>query len=360
LLDIRAENEYYIEKSILGTVYMATITEIAKLSGVSRLTASKVIRNKEGVSEATRQKVLRVVRDNNYSPKVLSHAPQAQFSKIVGVITRDYSNPFYHLLLRGMGRRLENDGYVTMQFNSVGRIETLLSGIKSFIEYLVGGLVLTPCDHPEDLQQADEVRELAESRIPVVTLGRIPGISTHCMEFDDLSIGRMSARYLLGRGHRRVFHLAGPPMFPSARDRRMGFVDALLEAGLGVSEGTVLETDGSIAGGERAANAILSDRPEFPIALSCFNDSLAIGVFRAARKHGLDIPGKISIIGCDNAPMAEMLSPGLTTMDISAEQVGWDTADIIVSQIEGTTSEKMVNRLYRPQLVERGSVLRLT
>jgi DNA-binding LacI/PurR family transcriptional regulator len=338
---------------------VATVKEVAERSGVSRVTASAVINGRGGISEKTRQKVLESCRELNFKPRQIQRANAARFSKMIGVIVRDLNNPFYSQLIQGISTVLKKHNYRMLCFDSHGELEEELGAIEAYIEHPVGGLVLTPSDHLERISPEEHLKPLIDHRIPVVAISSVPGQTINVLEFDEKAVGHMATDYLIAMGHRRIYHLAGPQTYPPATDRQVAFIQALVEHDIPFDANAILKLKGPWEADVRSIKEALPSPINEPIALFCFNDVVAIAVYKAVRELGLRIPEDVSIIGCDDIELASAMSPSLTTIALPTFQMGVRAGEILVDSINSNGSEAYVRQSFAPKLVERSSVRRL-
>jgi LacI family transcriptional regulator len=227
--------------------------------------------------------------------------------------------------------------------------------IHSLVDRRVDGIILRPTH--ADVSNV-YFSEVLQRNIPMVTVDRLlPGVTSDFAGTDDERGASLATRHLLEAGHRRLVHVAIASAFEPARLRRAGF-DKECAAVKGTTSSTIQierfgETDLVMAELENVLR-----RADRPTALFLASDDLALGVYRAARKAGLRIPGDLSVVGFGNTAVGEWLEPPLTSIDQSPRQMGENAARMIIDRILG--EEINVTRmLSSPVLVERGSVARL-
>ena len=167
---------------------------------------------------------------------------------------------------------------------------------------------------------------------------------------------KLATDYVIGRGHRRIGHIAGPVYSQGARDRKLGFIESLIEHDLRVSDSLIVDAGETAAAGYAAALVMLRDPSKRPTAIVCFNDMVAMGVYRAAHELSLDIPGDLSVIGFDGIDLAALLGPPLTSVDIRPGELGGRVAELLVRVIRNETGRHRVTEWLTPSIVERASV----
>lgn len=303
------------------------MVDVAKRAGVSQKTVSRVVNNAPHVRSDVRDKVLAAIEELGYRPNVAARALVNQRTHTVGMLVVGAS-------LSGPGRRLysveqasRRHGY-TIALATVPDLDprSVADGIDSLLDRSVEGLVIELPNH----------RELDVSRLldlPVVTSGdRIPGLARQSVvDVDQAASARDATAYLLGLGHRTVFHLAGPRVWDAAEKRRQGWREALRAAGAEVPR--ALFGDWSPRSGYEQGRR-LAARPEVT-AIFVANDHMAMGVLRALAEAGRRVPEDVSVLGYDDVPEAEFQMVPLSTVAIdipgSAERILAE----LVSMIEG-------------------------
>ncbi len=194
----------------------------------------------------------------------------------------------------------------------------------------------------------------------LVALDQIPGMQANCVAFTNEEAAYEATRYLTRMGHRRITFLGGPESSASNQARLMGFKRGMIDSGIVPDAGSVLPNGTTPDDRNRIAREALS-RPatQRPTALLCFNDLLAISVYKNAHELGLRIPDDISVVGMDDIEMAELLGPPLTTMRLHAREAGAAAAEIAIEAIASRDTQNPRQRIFEPKLIERGSVRKL-
>lgn len=326
-----------------------TLNQVAEHAGVSRATASLVARNSPLIAEKTKKKVLKAMEELNYVYDRRAANLRSQTSSTVGLIITELANPYFAEIADGVHQTLDQNGYVVFlgaTFDSVDKQELLLS---TMMENRVGGLILSPVSFlPERI-----INRLHELGIPLVLIGRkSPGAMCDFVGADNVYGGKIAVHHLIENGHRRISFLGGPS--DSVReDRKQGYCQALLEAGIPVEESLILNTPGTREGGLEGVKQILRQANP-PTAFFCYNDVVAFGVMLGLREMGLT-PGKdIAVIGFDNITGSAESNPKLTTVSVFPKQIGKIAADLLHQRINGLDSQPQ-SIILTPELVIRDS-----
>ena len=320
---------------------MPTLEEIAKLTGVSRSTVSRVINNDPHVSEETRQNVMVVVRELNFQPNVAARSLATGRSSILGLVipTRVaslFTDPYFPALIQGASMACNAQNYSTMLWLAEPEYERRT--IQQVINIgLLDGVVVSSMMIDDPI-----VAALKDSKIPFVLVGRHPsaeGISY--VDVDNVNSAREIVTYLLRLGYRRIATITGPLNLISGRDRYQGYQEALHSRGVALDEELVVEGDYTEEGGYLGMQRLLSKRPRAVFAAS---DLMASGALRALREAGLQVPSDVAIVGFDDLPTSARLVPPLTTMRQSVSQLGSVAVEILLDLIQhpGTGPHRVI------------------
>lgn len=332
---------------------MVTITELASLCGVSRSTVSAVLNGKPGVREKTRQKVLECIREHNYERGLVAKSLVSELSRMIGVFVPDVGRRFYKEIIYGINAVLESHDYHMLYHGAghhSGTYQEQLSAIKA---YGPAGSIIVKGTHARSVE---DIQDILETGAPVVTVERIEGAETHAVCYDNRRAARLAPDYVFEMGHRRVTYLAGSAPWGASKERKLGFMESLVEHELDFDGTMTVETPGTAEGGYEAALSVLSDPETRPTALVCFNDLTAMGVYRAAYELGLRIPDDVSVIGFDGIDLCEALGPPLTTVSIFPEKLGRAAAELLLEVIQRDNRGGFLTREIEPKLIERQSV----
>ena len=335
---------------------MVTISELARLSGVSRSTVSAVLNGKPGVREKTRQKVLECIREHNYERGLVAKSLVRELSRMIGVLVPDVRRRFYTEIIYGISAVLESDGYHMLYHRAGPQSDTYRQQLSAIKAYRPAGSIVVKGTHARSVE---DIHGVLETGAPLVTVERIEDVETHAVCYDTRRAARLAPDYVFGMGHRRVTYLAGSAPWGASKERKLGFMESLVEHELDFDGTMTVETPGTAEGGYQAALNILSNSETRPTALICFNDITAMGAYRAAYELGLRIPDDVSVIGFDGIDFCEMLGPPLTTVSIFPERLGRAAAELLLEVIQRDNRGGVLTREIEPKLIERESVRRV-
>lgn len=295
----------------------ATIDDVARLAGVSPKTVSRVINNEPNVRESTRERVEQAIDELQYRPNQFARNLASHRARLIGLIYDDpsaYEVPSSGYVIRlqeGTLRACRAANYELLihpcRYNSKGVAEELNALIENVRP--AGIILAAPVSNTARI-----VRAVEASGTPMVRLS--PGVSSSkelAVATNDRQICAEMTRYLASLGHKRIAFIKGHPQHKAVGNRYLGYRDGLRDSGLEVNEDLVAEGDNSLGSGEAAADQLLGlSKP--PTAIFAANDDMAAGVMRVAGQRGIEIPGRLSVAGCDDISLARQIYPSLTTI----------------------------------------------
>ena len=336
----------------------ATIYDVARLSGVSVATVSRVLGNAAyPVSPATRMKVLHATQQLHYTVNITGKTLKTERTREIGIIVPNISNPSYAQLVQGIQAvAMEND-YDILLYNSNRDGDMERRNFKKLLEKRVDGILLVSIRAETDM--LSRAREL-DCRL--ISVEQDPGLQQLHVGYDYTRAGELATEYLIGCGHRRIGFIGAPLDRTSRYQMLEGYRRALMQAGLEERAETVwlkgVETERNglfeVENG-RAAAQFFCEQKIGLTACVCLNDLTALGAMQKFADYGCRVPQDISIIGFDNIAYGELSTPRLTTIDQHAERMGREAMRLMVHQIN-SPDEEWKKIMLEPNLVIRESV----
>lgn len=314
----------------------ATIRDVAARAGVSTATVSRSLRGGVGVEPATRARVEEAVRELRYRPSGVARSLKLRSTQTLGLIVTDIENPYFPQIIRAVEDAARTRGYSVLladgRRDQTREIQSLeLLAVREVDGLLIASAALTERHHTW----------LDERPCPVVIMnsGSVVG-SVPAVLSDNAEGGRLVVEHLIGLGHRYLTYLATPASGNLAVEERLQGVRAGL-AGAARSETDlkIVNGDGGVEGGERAAREALRAHPE-TTALICYNDLTAVGALRGVHAMGMDVPGDVSVVGFDDIELAPYVEPQLTTVRQDTTQMGqWAVSTLLRLIAEASAGE---------------------
>jgi LacI family transcriptional regulator len=301
-----------------------TLEDIARQTGVSPSTVSRVLNGSKRVADDKRALVLAAIEQHQYRPNPVARGLVRGRSMTVGVLVQDISSPFFAKMVVGIEQGLDSAAYQPMFASTHWRTEhkeNELRSLQLLLERRVDGMIVLAGRIPDD-----ELRAVA-AQVPLVILARrVQGLEAQCLYIDNHAGAYRATRYLLGLGHTRIAHIAGTVGHPDAVDRRAGYCRALVDAGLSVDERLIvngqLDEESGLAGIEE-----LLVRGEPFTAVFAANDQSAYGAMLGLFNHGYRIPTDMSLVGFDDQFLSAYTLPPLTTVRQPSIEMGRAAAE---------------------------------
>jgi LacI family transcriptional regulator len=328
------------------------LKDIAEDLGVSTVTVSKVLRGEPDISEKTRARVLKRMRELDYQPNMQARGLASGRSFAAGLVVPDLVHPFFGEFAKALGGALRESGLALIVASSEEDPEVERQEIRTLLNRGLDVLLVASCQ-PLDTKAPF----FGDGKTPLVLIDRnFSKLKANFVGSDDVRVGELATRHLIALGRKRVAHIGGDGMSPAV-GRVEGYRRAMAEARVKVSENYVLargqiEESGD-AVGYRAMQELLSRRPR-PDAVFCYNDLSAVGAMKAAMEAGMRIPEDIAFVGCGNLRYAEYLKVPLSSIDQGTERMGVAAAKLALELASGT-AKKAQTILTEPRLMVRRS-----
>lgn len=335
----------------LWTSPLATLEEIARLSGASRSTVSRVINHDPHVRPETREKILAVMRQLNYQPNLAAHRPAAGRTRVLGLViptgvTRLFTDPYFPVLIQGVASACNDcDHTVMLWLAEPDYKRQMISQVLN--NRLVDGVIVASSLIDDSL-----IASVAESRLPFVVIGRhLSNPNVSYVDVDNRESARQAVNYLLRTGRRHIATITGPQNMIAGLDRLEGYRIALREWGFTPDSDMIVEGSFAEVGGYEAMRRLSSRLVDAVFAAS---DAMAIGALRALREAGRRVPDDVAVMGFDDLPAAERTEPPLTTVRQPTLKVGALAVETLLDLIQAPDSPP--RRVILPtELVIRGS-----
>lgn len=327
-----------------------TLKDVAEDAGVSRATASLVVRNSPLVAETTRAKVLASIDKLGYVYNRAAAMLRTQKSQTVGLVVTDIANPFFAQMTQGSEATLDEASYALLLANTSDDPQRQRRLLRTMYARGVDGILICPARGTA----LNEVKRLQQWGVPFVQVTRyLNDLDADYVGSDNVKGAEMAVRHLIAMGHRRIAFIGGSPESSARRDRLKGYRHALEHAGLELDPRLLQTSPVTRAGGYQGAVSLL-DRPEPPTAALCYNDVVAFGVMLGLHAQG-KTPGKdFAVVGFDDIEEAALWRPALTTVSIPPRNVGKVAADLLLARIDDPEVPAQ-RHIMDPKLIVRDS-----
>jgi DNA-binding LacI/PurR family transcriptional regulator len=312
-----------------------TIKDIAKLAGVSHATVSRVLNNSAKIKPETRERILAIVRDLNFSRNASARSLSSGRKFTIGMLIlydpfeRRYPAEFLPAVLAGMTTELNAHGYtLTLFFDQIQDQRDQVPSRRLSRNHMDGLFVLSL------EREAAIAHKVASVTVPVVLVNqRIEGLQLSSVIADDEAGGYAATIHLLGLGHTKIAFVEGVPHHGSNIDRKAGYRRALEAQGLRLDPGLDRVGHYDEDGGYRAATELLDAHPDLTAIFSA-NDIMAVGVYRAIKERGRRIPEDIAVVGYDDSVFAPVMEPPLTSVRKPRTRMGQTAASMMLTLMD--------------------------
>ncbi|HEX2908907.1 MAG TPA: LacI family DNA-binding transcriptional regulator [Phototrophicaceae bacterium] len=314
--------------------YGVTIMDVARASGVSYATVSRVLSGYEFVRESTRHRVLEAVENLGYVANLQARSLAGGRTQIIGLLVPNLDNGYVGTVIRGIDQELERANYDLMLYTSHRHPDSESFYVNAIANGLTEGLLLIA-----PLVPATYLNALRERNFPYVLIDQVDTTENgSVVEATNWQGAYEATRYLSQLGHTRIAFITGALAVRNAVDRLLGYKAALTDCNLRVREELIVEGDYQQQTGYETTKRLLQRVSPLPTAIFAANDLTAFGAMDAAREYGLSIPNDISIIGFDDIPQASLVYPKLTTVRQPLEQMGQVAVKLLLARIEDQNS----------------------
>ena len=304
-----------------------TIHDVARHAGVSPMTVSRVINGEKNVRDSTREVVNAAIRELNYAPNPAARSLAGADLVRIGLL---YANPSAAYLSEFLVGSLDQCSRANIQLvvekcdeahAEAAALRLAASGVD--------GVILPPplCDF------ADVTRALHDANIPAVAVATgEPPADVSAVRIDDFAAAQAMTRHLIELGHRRIGFIKGHPNQTASRQRLEGHLAALAEAGIAADATLIEQGYFTYRSGFEAAELLLAQSPA-PSAIFASNDDMAAAAIAVAHRHGLDVPGDLSVVGFDDSALATTVWPELTTIRQPIADMSRQAVTLLVDEI---------------------------
>jgi DNA-binding LacI/PurR family transcriptional regulator len=322
-----------------------SIRDVARLAGVSHQTVSRVLNDHPSIRPETKQRVLDAIAVLDYRPNLAARALVTSRSNVIGVMSATIGEfgPASSIATIEEAARVEGYSVTTVNLPDTTP-EAIGAAVRQLVrEQIAGIVVLAP-----QVRVFHVLRGMAID-VPFVSLQTASGATGESLAADQVEGARLATAHLIELGHRDIVHLAGPQDWIEAESRMRGYLDALLDADLPTIapiRGDWTADFGHFAGVE------LARRGDFT-AVFAANDLMAIGLMHGFRDAGLDVPGRVSVVGFDDIPVAKHVWPPLTTVHQDFAELGRRAVELLLAGIRGEEPPRFGQ--LQPELLVRAS-----
>lgn len=329
---------------------IVTIKDIARVAQVNPATVSKALRGLPGkVAPETRDRIREIAKSLGYRHNAVAATLRTRQSHLIGVIVPDLGNPLFGPIVQGLERQLREAGWMSVIVQTPQGATAKRAVVTELAARQVAGLVITSAESDDPMLDAAE-----STGIPVVLVNRGDDERRFSSVVnDDRESVRLVVDHLLKLGHRRLAHLAGPANSSTGRVRREAF-ETLTARHPDVQAAVIAGPAFTREAGHAAMRELLAGGPPPCTAVFAGNDLMAVGAIDALRQAGWRVPQDVSVVGHNDMPLVDMISPPLTTVRVPVDSMS-DHAAVLLLQHLGEAELPPMQRILTPLLVVRES-----
>jgi DNA-binding LacI/PurR family transcriptional regulator len=335
---------------------MTTIRQLAQLADVSICTVSKALRDDPRISAPTRQRIQELAVQHCYRPNRLTqHLIQGK-SHTIGCIVPDVANSFHARLLRGVLAAVSQSDRQVLILETHNQLLRTLKAMHALMEQRVEGILIAS-EHYAPIPRPVILEMRSHGIIPIGLDATRFATPVDSVRTDENRLADIAVSYLMELGHRRIAYIGPLPTGPLI-DRARAFSRAFRRHHL--TETTLIDTEAEDYALFSAAAVFdhLSTLPTRPTALIAWEDRIAARLIQEAHARGIDVPGAVSILGCANFDLGDLVTPRLTSIEQFPEEVGRQAVELLLARVTGVRGESERRREVRaipPRLVPRAS-----
>ena len=330
-----------------------TLRMLAQALQLSTATVSKALTNSHEISEKTRQRVLNLAKELNYTPNPYASGLRNKKSKTIAVILPEVADSYFAQVIDGVEAVAQEKGYhilIRLTHESYQKEEAIL---QDLLGGRADGILISVSSETRD---SSAIRKLQEKGISIVFFDRVcDDIDTAKVVTDDFHSAYKATEHLISRGCRRVALLFISPDLSISHQRMEGYKKAMIDHQLPWQESGMIACTHDPAENHRILTGLMSG-PDAPDGVIATVEKLVTGIYLACHALKLSIPGQVKVIGFSNMPSAMLLNPSLTTITQPAFEMGKEAASLLFRELGGKAMVKQKQPFVIPSmLVVRGS-----
>ncbi len=325
------------------------LAEVARKVGVSEATVSRVLNEKPGVSDATRQAVLTALDVLGYErPSKL----RGERARLVGLVLPELQNPIFPAFAEVIGGALAQNGYTPVLCTQTAGGISESDYVELLLQQQVSGVVFVGGAYAQQDASHDHYSRLTDLNLPTVLVNApVDDLHFATVSCDDAVATEQALKHLRQLGHERIGLLLGPRDHVPSQRKLAAAKRQVASWGLPFHDELVVHSLYSLEAGQAAATRLLAAGVT---AIVCASDPMALGAIRAVRRAGLSVPRDVSVIGYDDSALMNCTEPPLTTVRQPIEPMGRTVIELLLRQIssDSAISDEL---FFEPELVVRGS-----
>lgn len=307
-----------------------TIKYLARKLRISVSTVSRALRDLPDVNPETKRAVKALAKQLNYEPNYIAQSLINRRSKVIGVIVPAISAPVFGRILTGMYDTAHNNGYQLMICHSNESAESETDLVRQLISFKVDGLVISVSGETKDKAPFEVLKR---KDIPVIFFDRVlTDFPTSKVLVNEFKSAFLAVEHLIKHGCQKIFHLGGPSNLSISKDRANGYIAAIEKYNLGVNSKYIFECKRFEDDALEALKQLILINGN-PDGIFAINDASAIIALKYLSKRGIRVPEDVALVGCNNDPISEVVSPSLSSIELPAYEIGSQTIELLLKHL---------------------------
>lgn len=324
-----------------------TIKDIARESGVSTATVSRVLSKSGYASEETKEKVLRVAKELNYQPNGIARSLKMERTNTIGVIIPDISNPYFMQISKGIEDVVQQDSYNLIFASSDENPIKEKEMLKVLLEKRVDAIVLATSGN-----NIESIEKAKLTGVPIILVDRKVDdekLKLDSVVEDNFYGAYKLAEYLIKNNHRKIGIINGPLSVSTGIERFSGYKHALKDNGIELNEDLIYSGNFLMNDGKEAVNYFIN-RLNLPTAILSFNNTMTFGVILQLTRLGLEIPKDMVVASYGETEVSKLLNPpGIICAKQSPYKIGVRAGKLVLTRLKNRTKE-VINEVYKPKV----------
>lgn len=329
----------------------ATIKDIAKRLNISTSTVSRALRNAPDVKAETRIKILSLSEELKYQPNKLALSLQQNQTNTIGVIVPNLDHVL-SLMVRGIDEVALEAGYTVMVCQSNESFGREMVNTRRLMNSLVDGFIISVTS---ETKVFDHFKKILEQDIPLVAFDRVStDLSAPRVVLDNKDGGFQATEHLIQQGYKRIAILAGPSNLAISNHRLEGYLSAIKKYKIKPDSQLIIHCDFNQEYAYNATRDLLQMKRR-PDAIFAISDRMAIGAMQAIKDAGLTMPHDIGLVGFNNDPVVNLVTPGISSVDQPAFELGKTAAKLFLERLHNDNNMGNTEIVLKPRLIVRES-----
>lgn len=334
-----------------------TIADIAQKLHTTPGTISRALNNHPGISEKTKQQVLKVAAQMNYRRNSIASSLRSGQTGIIGVIIPSAEINFFGSVVHGIETMANKNGYNVLIYQSNESREHEQKGIETFLNARVDGIMISMAKETTDYKHFLDAKK---TKTPIVFFDRADDqLPIDSVTINDYKGAFIATTHLIEQGYKKIAHISGPLHMPVFKSRVEGYKAALKKKGIKQDTNLIFEGDVSIEAGRKAIRHFLSGKNK-PDAIFAVEDFTALGAIKELKERNILIPQQVGVIGFANENFGEHITPSLSTIDQQTVTMGKESFNLMLNLIEkkGSSKKTIHRKILEPVPVFRESSMK--